>query len=350
MYSNKLYEQTPTRFWVNNPTPNEARQALALGNTVSVASNGNYVKRMLSMDETKDATIAEIDRCILAGMADDDAIVGMAALYNLRQIAEIYRPLFEESNGELGWVAIQGNPHRDTDYTYMKAEAERFYAAAPNIRVKFPATIEALSALRHFTGEGKATLATCGFSIPYAKAAAKAYHEAATSCGKAVPKLFITTLAGPFDEYIGKYVKANHIEISDEVLAQAGCEMAKELYATQQREFPEVNCSLLGGCRFPYHFTEMVPANMNVTVNFDFIEKLNALDPPVESRIDVRADRAAIDELCQKIPSFRYAFCGEGAYLHWSMQPAAQYFRNYVGNGWNVALGTVRERRILLKK
>ncbi len=349
MYSERLYEQTPTRFWVNNPTPLEAKKALELGNTVSVASNGNYVKRMLSMDETKKDTISEIDRLIREGVEDDDAIVGMAAQYNLKKIAEIYRPIFEESEGELGWIAIQGNPHKDTDYTYMMAEAKRFYSTAPNMRVKFPATVEALTALRDMTYEGKATLATCGFSIPYARAAAKAYDDAVKASGKKTPKLFITTLAGPFDEYIEKYVKANNIDISDEVLSKAGCEMAKQLYMVQKRDFPEVNCSLLGGCRVPYHYTEMVPAEMNVTVNFDFIEKLNALDPPIEERITVRADEAAVKELCAKIPAFRYAFEEKGDYLHWSMQPSAQYFRNYVGNGWNVALGTVRERRILLK-
>lgn len=65
LYSEKLEQETPTRFWLNNPTPGEVEKALKLGNSINVASNANYVKRMLSENETKQEAIQVIDDYML---------------------------------------------------------------------------------------------------------------------------------------------------------------------------------------------------------------------------------------------------------------------------------------------
>ncbi len=349
LYSKRLEQETTTRFWLNNPTPGEVEKALELGNSVNVASNANYVKRMLAEKETKEEAVQVIDGFIAQGIADGHLIVAMTAQHFLGKCAKLFEPLFEETNGKEGWVAIQGNPFFDTDYDFMVNEAERFYKTAPNMRVKFPATIEALSALRTMTARGKATLATCGFSVPYAKAAVNAYREGRAWYKGEVPRLYVTSLAGPFDEYLGKYVKANNIDISEKVLAQAGCALSKKLYEMYENDEGKADYQLLSGCRFPYHCTELVTGDIHIVANYDFIEKLNELDTPIEDRIHLLPGEETTEELCRKLPAFCFAYQEEGDYLHWSMQPSAQYFRNYLRNGWNVALGTVKERKILHK-
>lgn len=350
-YAQKLYEQTPTRYWVNNPTPEEARKALEeVGNVVCIASNGNYAKRMLTEAETKDEAIAFVDAQIREGIEDDDRIVAATSAHMLSLCNQYFKKVFEETNGKYGWIAVQGNPFYDTDYDYMVAEAKRFYAVMPNMRVKFPATEEAVAALETMTSQGKATLATCGFSIPYTRAACDAYLRGVEKFGGAVPTLYMTTLAGPYDEFIGKYVKANGVQINPDVLKWAGCIVAKELYQINQTVYKDKNITMLGGCRDPYHFTEMVAGKMHVTVNYDFMEKLNSLDPPVEERVTKQSDEKIIAELCEKIPSFAYSMERDlTLYQSWSLHPGAMYFRNYLKNGWNVARGIVKERRILLK-
>lgn len=349
LYSKQLEQKTPTKFWLNNPTPGEVKKALELGNCVNVASNANYVKRMLSENETKQEAIHLIDDLICQGISDDHLIIAMTAQHFLGKCAQLFLPLFEKTEGKEGWIAIQGNPFHDTDYDFMIEEAERFFATAPNIRVKFPATIEAISALRTMTSRGKATLATCGFSIPYAKAAINAYEEGRQQFEGTVPRLYVTSLAGPFDEYLGKYVKAHNIDISEEVLAQAGCSLSKKLYEMYENDTRKEDYQLLSGCRFPYHCTELVTGDIHIVANYDFVEKLNELNSPIEDRIHTLAEQKVIGELCEKLPAFAFAYQEEGEYLHWSMQPSAQYFRNYLRNGWNTALGIVKERRILSK-
>lgn len=349
-YSKRLEKETPTTFFVNNPTPSETRAALEIGNVTGMVTNGNYLKRMLSMPETKDETIAYIDKLILDGIDDDQLIVALATQNAVNNCAKYFLPMFEKTQGRQGWASIQGNPNHDTDYDFMLAEARRFYGVAENIRVKFAATAEAMCCLEKMTAEGRATLATCGFSVQYAMEAMEAYKRGCAQFKGEVPRLYVTLLAGHIDEYLEKQVRAKGIDISRDVLSKAGLEIGKEVYKTWYEKYRDVNARILGGCRASYHYTEMVAGDMAVTVNYDFIEKLNEMDPAIENRIDKREDAAVIEELKAKFPAFAYSISPDSRlYPHWSMVPTSLYFRNYVRSGWNTAASMVAERRVMFK-
>lgn len=350
LYSKRLEKETPTSFFVNNPTPSEAKAALEIGNVIGMVTNGNYLKRMLTMPETKDETIAYIDSLIQDGIDDDQLIVALATQNAVNNCAKYFIPMFEQSEGKQGWASIQGNPNHDEDYDFMLAEAKRFYTVTPNIRVKFAATAQAMACLEKMTAEGKATLATCGFSVQYAMEAMEAYKRGCAQFGGEVPRLYVTLLAGHIDEYLEKHVKAKGIDISREVLSKAGLEVGKEVYKTWYDKYRDVNARILGGCRATYHYTEMVPGDMSVTVNYDFIEKLNELDPAIEDRIVARESEEVINELKAKFPAFAYSISADSKiYPHWSMVPTSLYFRNYVRAGWNTAASMVAERRVMFK-
>ena len=136
----------------------------------------------------------------------------------------------------------------------------------------------------------------------------------------------------------------------DMLSALLSCEIAKEVYKTWKEKYHDLNCRILGGCRATWHYTEMVPGDMSVTVNYDFIEELNALNPEIESRIDVRESDAVVNELKEKLPAFAFSISQDSRiYQHWSLVPTALYFRNYVRAGWNTAAATVRERRLMFR-
>lgn len=50
-YLERINEQTPTRMWVNNPTPSEAKKGLEAG-TFGATSNPTYLSHMLKAEET----------------------------------------------------------------------------------------------------------------------------------------------------------------------------------------------------------------------------------------------------------------------------------------------------------
>lgn len=71
-YLERINEQTPTRMWVNNPTPSEAKKGLEAG-TFGATSNPTYLSHMLKAEETKDAALSAIDRYVR--MTEDDHLV-----------------------------------------------------------------------------------------------------------------------------------------------------------------------------------------------------------------------------------------------------------------------------------
>ena len=91
---------------------------------------------MLKAEETKDAALSAIDRYVRM-TEDDHLVVALAYQEMIAKIAEIFLPLFQETGGEKGWVAIQGNPYRDDDIDFILQEAHRFYEISPNIVVSY---------------------------------------------------------------------------------------------------------------------------------------------------------------------------------------------------------------------
>ena len=97
IYSKRLAQESPTRFFVNNPTPSEAKGALEIGNVIGMVTNGNYLQRMLTMPETRDDTVAVIDKYIKEGIDDDQLIVALAAQHAVSRCAKYFMPLYEQS-------------------------------------------------------------------------------------------------------------------------------------------------------------------------------------------------------------------------------------------------------------
>ena len=51
-YFRRLASETPTEFWINNPTPEQARQALEIG-AVGATTNPTYPALLLRVDERR---------------------------------------------------------------------------------------------------------------------------------------------------------------------------------------------------------------------------------------------------------------------------------------------------------
>lgn len=346
-YVDRIMEQTKTRFWVNNPVPSEAEKGLNVG-VYGATSNPTYLSRMLKSAETREMALKEIDR-LVHFEKDDHQVVTKAYMTMISKIAEIFLPRFEETNGIEGWVAIQGNPYHDTELEYVINEALEFYKIAPNIVVKLSATPESLIALEKLTKMGHATLGTAGLSISYARAMFEAYQRGIDE-GQGAPRLFVTTLAAPFEGYAKKYVEANKIDIDEALVLASGIEMSKKAYRIWEESYSHINCKLMGGgVRRPDHFKEMVGGDMHVTCGWDFIQGLIDEDPEVVCRIDKTVPESWIKELMDKIPAFKNAYLSEGFLsADWLNHAPFCQFRNNFFTAWDVALATVRERRIMM--
>ena len=106
-----------------------------------------------------------------------DAIFFELAIEDLRQAADLFRPIYDRTNGVDGWVSLEVSPllARDTAGTLSAAKALHARAERPNLFIKIPGTSEGLPAIEEAIFAGVPINVTLLFSGAQYVAAAEAY-------------------------------------------------------------------------------------------------------------------------------------------------------------------------------
>jgi transaldolase len=176
-------------------------------------------------------------------------------------------------------------------------------------------------------------------------AVGETYQQAVQRSGNR-PPFYVTHITGWFDKYAAEYVKREHIDISPEVLVQAGWAVAHEQYRVY-KEYGYEGIMLGGGALDTLHFTEMVGGDAHVTLNWNISEKLIATDPPVVSRLRVPASKEVVEELCQKLPVFRQALTVDGVFIEeFKNFGPLVLFRNMFLQGYGRLVQEIGARRV----
>jgi len=306
-YFRRVAAMSPTSLWINNVTPHEAALAIDAGAT-GCTQNPSYADKMLRHAEGKDAAYRALDG-IPRDEPDNDAAQERLQTVLVAQVAEVFRPLFESSGGQVGYVTIQSDPfHEDAD-TIVNA-ARVHCAQAPNIMAKIPAIPAGFDAMRVLLREGKPILATEVMSVAQALDCARLYDEVSAELDTP-PVMYFAHIPGIFDEYITSVVARDGIDIPADYVWQAGVSVAKKIDALmRERRHAIKACS--GGARGLHHFTEMVGAACAVTINYaGCADKLIEQDPPVVQNF-LRPTPASVLDALTTIPDFRSAYETDG--------------------------------------
>jgi transaldolase len=106
-----------------------------------------------------------------------EAIFFELAIEDLRQAADLFRPIYDRTNGVDGWVSLEVSPllARDTPGTLSAAKALHARAGRPNLFIKIPGTSEGLPAIEEAIFAGVPINVTLLFSSMQYVAAAEAY-------------------------------------------------------------------------------------------------------------------------------------------------------------------------------
>ena len=106
-----------------------------------------------------------------------EALFFELALEDLRQAADLFRPIHGLTNGVDGWVSLEVSPllAHDTSATLAAAKALHARAERPNLFIKIPGTKEGLSAIEESIFAGVPINVTLLFSHAQYVAAAEAY-------------------------------------------------------------------------------------------------------------------------------------------------------------------------------
>lgn len=105
------------------------------------------------------------------------AIYDALTLADIRETCDLFRPVYERTQGEHGFVSLEVLPSLAYDREGTISEARRLFRAVarPNVMIKVPATPEGVAAVRDLIGEGVNINITLMFSAGHYRDVAAAY-------------------------------------------------------------------------------------------------------------------------------------------------------------------------------
>ncbi len=119
-------------------------------------------------------------RPLFAQGLDAKNIYERLAMTDVRQVADLLRPVYERTDGQDGFVSIEVSPMLAHETEQTLAEVRRFWRTIdrPNLMVKIPATSAGIPAIRQALTEGININITLMFSLSHYQQVAEAYLSA----------------------------------------------------------------------------------------------------------------------------------------------------------------------------
>lgn len=99
------------------------------------------------------------------------------AIHDIRMAADLFRPVFEQTHGDDGYVSLEVSPNLADDTAGTLAEARRLFRIVnrPNVMIKIPATPAGLPAIEEAIAEGINVNVTLIFALDQYEAVVNAY-------------------------------------------------------------------------------------------------------------------------------------------------------------------------------
>jgi transaldolase len=207
---------------------------------------GRYIKELSITGLTSNPTIfdnairksgdydAAIHRKLSEGKSGEELFFELA-LEDLTQAADLFRPIYDRTNGVDGYVSLEVSPVLAYDTASTLAAAKNLCARAgqPNLLIKIPGTKEGLPAIEEAIFAGIPINVTLLFSREHYLAAAEAFLRGIERRLQAGLKPDVGSVASVF---ISRWDAAVANKVPDKLRNQLGIAIAKRTYAAA-REF-----------------------------------------------------------------------------------------------------------------
>jgi transaldolase len=232
---------------------NKSGQSIWLDNIDRKMLRDGSLKKRVEEDAltgmTSNPTIFE--KALAEGSAYDDQIASAPGNYtamelfeliettDVRDACDIFRPVYDRTKGNDGYVSIEVSPGAANDARATIAEAQRLWKTVdrPNVMIKIPGTIEGAKAVEEGTANGINVNITLLFSLEAYGRVIEAYMrglEARVKAGKAISEIhsvasfFVSRVDTEVDKRLGS---------NDALKGKAAIANAKLAYALFQKEF-----------------------------------------------------------------------------------------------------------------
>lgn len=345
-YFKRVMQQSPTMFWINNPTQPQADLAIEHG-ALGCTNNPSYTQKMLDHPEYSEYAYAILDGVLRDEPDDHKAAIEFQAQM-VKPIAEKFMSVYKKTGGNHGYVSIQGDPFADHDPKDIVDQALYNRTISPNICCKIPLAEPGLEAIKQLVPKNVPMNSTEIFAVSQFIALAELYEKVARDSGK-WPIMYMSHIAGIYDDFLRNYVKENDVQISPDVLHQAGLAVARKVYKIMTER--AYKCIFVGGgARGLHHFTEVVGGRVCITINWvGTADKLLEQNPPVVFRLFNPVQQKVIDELLEKLPDFKKGYLEDGLPVEdFEDFGPVQLFKSAFTKSWGRVLEIIKERRQVL--
>jgi len=148
-------------------------QALVDDGLRGVTSNPSIFEKAIAGSSDYDQ---DLHRLVDEGRSVEE-IYETLTLDDIRQAADVLRPLYDATDGRDGYVSLEVSPTLAHDTAGTVEEARRLFKALdrPNVMIKVPATAEGIPAIERLIGAGINVNVTLMFSLDHYEAVSKAY-------------------------------------------------------------------------------------------------------------------------------------------------------------------------------
>jgi transaldolase len=178
MKATQLLHNLGQSIWLDNitrdlMTTGALEQYIQDLSVTGLTSNPTIFEHAIKNSKSYDAAILEK----LKEGKSDEVLFFELALDDLTKAADLFRPIYNRTNGVDGWVSLEVSPllAHDTGKTLAAAIELHAQAARPNLFIKIPGTKEGLPAIEEAIFKGVPINVTLLFSREHYLAAAEAF-------------------------------------------------------------------------------------------------------------------------------------------------------------------------------
>jgi transaldolase len=141
-----------------------------------MTSNPTIFERAITTSSEYHDAVAEL---AASGMTDRE-VCDALVIQDVQEAADVFRAVYEETDGDDGYVSIEVSPELARDTRGSIAEARRLWRAVdrPNVMIKIPGTREGWPAIERCLRDGININVTLLFSLEHYKAVADAHIRA----------------------------------------------------------------------------------------------------------------------------------------------------------------------------
>lgn len=223
--------QAGTKVWLDGVEPNDVRKNRARGIT-GATSNPIIISEIIKAGGLDD----QISKMLETG-DDDSTIAWKLTDYLVRDAQEVFRPVWEQTKGDDGYVSFEldplledvqnPTPRKDATKKYVEL-AKKWSAGHKNRMIKVPATDAGLDALEEIAANGTTINVTLIFSERQYKIARDAIWKGAQRRKEGLDNF--KSVYSIFISRVDVYTEKNCPDLSKDAQGKVGLLNAKELW------------------------------------------------------------------------------------------------------------------------